>query len=108
MPQGLEVYNASGVKILSVTDRLTKYVGYIDITQANASGSISVQLPQGNLMFASFIPSDFAFPTPAYGSYPSFPSISVSGNVLSWSYGARPSWILQTAPVYGRLIYGGY
>lgn len=39
MAFGLEIYNPSGVKMLSVTEALTKYVGIITLGQNASNGS---------------------------------------------------------------------
>jgi hypothetical protein len=79
MVQGVEVYDASGNLTLSVTDRLTKLLGAV-----NVSSSGSLTLPAalaGNSYWFAFIPSTSGFTgTP--------PVISVSGTTLSWTYPA--------------------
>lgn len=42
MSQGIEVWNASGQKILSVTDTITRVLGTVTIDGSQQSGSISV------------------------------------------------------------------
>lgn len=41
MPQGLEVYNASGQVILSITDRTARFIGSF-LTGGNETGSVTV------------------------------------------------------------------
>lgn len=42
MSQGIEVWNASGQKILSVTDTITRVLGVVTIDGTQQSGTISI------------------------------------------------------------------
>jgi hypothetical protein len=80
MAAGLEVYNASGVLRLSLTDRITRYIG----TQytGTADGAISdPALALGEPWFLVTPNGDGANVAKAE------PSVSISGTTLSWSFG---------------------
>lgn len=91
MPQGLEVYDSSGVLKLSITDRLSRVLGSIDIS---TNGSIIVAGFADGTPWVTFLPWAFV-------NVPKMPSISVSGTTLSWTYPGSGN-------VSGTLIYGIY
>lgn len=94
MPQGLQVFDASGNEILSVTDRISRVLGVTTIT-ANSAGSVS------SAGFSGLSPFWFCVPITSFDSYlPEF-SFNAGTNTLSWTW-----------PVAGsadcRLVYGAY
>lgn len=74
MSYGLEVYDASGNVILTVTDRITRLLGTATF---NASGSVT------DARFADGTPWWFVQPTTSSGN--ESPDITFSGTTLSWS-----------------------
>ena len=79
MAQGIEVYDASGNLTFSVTDRLTKLLGAVNVS---SSGSLSLPAAlAGNDYWFAFIPS-----TGGFSGTP--PVISVSSSTLYWTYPA--------------------
>jgi hypothetical protein len=94
MPQGLQVWDASGNLILDLTDRLGRILGISTLTPPT-DGSV--------------INADFATGTPFWACVPvssgraPVPNVSFSGTTLSWDFVAGISY----GPSY-RLIYGVY
>jgi hypothetical protein len=80
MAFGLEVYNTSGVKMLSVTEALTKYVGVITLGQnANSGSQVFADLaggrPFAEVLRTSTDPGLWATPV-----------ISFSGTTVYWTF----------------------
>jgi hypothetical protein len=80
MSFGLEVYNPSGVKMLSVTEALTKYVGVITLGQNANNGSQVFPELAGGRPFASILRTS---------TDPGLwitPRITVSGTTATWTF----------------------
>lgn len=93
MPQGLEVYNASGVLEMAVTDRLTRIIGETTATGGTAGSVTNAGLATGSpFWWVSRDSSSF---------YSIEPSITVSGDTLSWT------WPISTTGSF-TIIYGVY
>lgn len=90
MPAGLQVWDAAGNLMVDASTRLTKIIGS---AQMSGSGSVGVTAPEGNELWAFFIPSGDGYV---------FPSIGISGSTISWSYPGSDS------RVPGLLLYGSY
>ncbi|KKW92244.1 hypothetical protein YP76_09920 [Sphingobium chungbukense] len=88
----MEYYDAAGVLVASVTTKVFKILGSVSINSAsNPSGSIT------NTDFA-LGDADFFFAAIG-GAWGSFPTISISGNTISWSNPKSTTWS-------GTLVYG--
>lgn len=98
MPQGLEIYDSSGALILSITDRLTKFIGSQTIS-SNGSITISGLLP-GNQLFAIFFEDEES----ASNLFTTKPAVVVSSSSISWNY--VPYTGQPNAS--GKLVYGQY
>lgn len=80
MPQGLQVWDASGNLVLDITDSITRVVAVIDVA-AGASGTY--QLPEGRPFWYS-CNNNFSAVGSSYA-----PAVSVdSNNLLSYSAGS--------------------
>lgn len=77
---GLEIYNASGVKFLSVTDSLTKYVGIITLSNNAANGSQVFAALAGGRPFAEVLRTT-TDPT-MYLT----PIVTFSGTTATWTF----------------------
>lgn len=80
MPQGLQAWDENGVIILDLTTKLTKI-----LSQATASGSAG-SLVDNRLTLGS---GAFTIPlrSPTSSRTENYPSISISGNTISWTSG---------------------
>lgn len=79
MPQGLQIWDDSGVLKLDVTDRLTRVLGEFDTGTVN--GSISdTNLSQGSPWYISPVPLGFV-------NEASF-TVSFTLSSISWSFGS--------------------
>lgn len=89
MPSGLQCFDAQGRLTFAATDRLARVLGVV--STGGVSGSTTSDGLAGNAAYFAFFP-DYSSP----GSR--WPSISISGNTLSWSYsnasGNVPGFIL--------------
>jgi hypothetical protein len=97
MPQGLQVFNSSGVLIVDMTDRLTRTIGEIDTGVSNGS----------------FIDPYLSTGTPWFFTLPSFDgfsvvdapcSITISGNTISWIFDLSDGAVASSR----KIIYGVY
>jgi hypothetical protein len=94
MPQGLQVYNASGQLLVDLTDRLSRLLGIATLTNPT----------DGNLTDAGFATgTPWWVCLPISGGSVSTPAVSIAGNVLSWDFDASGNY----ATTY-KLIYGVY
>jgi hypothetical protein len=93
MPQGLQIFDASGAVRVDVTNRLTKLMGSQAIS---APGSLTLSTLQGNALFACFVPNSGAFGVHCQ------PVITIAGQTITWSY---PGSINRAA---GTVFYGQY
>ena len=95
MPQGLQVFNASGVLTVDVTTRLTRITGGGNTT-SNVAGSMNI--PGVESATAFFV----CLTTPHYPynsvSTTSIPTFTLSGNTLNWT----------AAPGVASFMVGGY
>ncbi len=93
MAQGLQVFDENGTSILNTNDKVARFHGSVDI--GSSAGSITVSsLSQGNGNIFYMVICNSA-------SFWDRPTVSISGNVISWS--ASSSSTGQT-----RLYYGTY
>lgn len=100
MAAGLQVWDANGVLVLDLTDRLTRKMGELIIT-AGVAGSILVPQPStGQLWFAFSPDQNQSFIT-------WLPKITKSGNqTLSWVYEKSGNYPINA--VGGKLRYGRF
>lgn len=96
MPAGLELYRPDGTKYFGLDDHVGKQLGHVD-TGGVSTGSVNVPTTYGGTIFYMLINMDAAI-TDDLGA----PTISISGNVLSWSYGSTQS------PLNYRIVYGRF
>lgn len=98
MPSGLQAFGSDGALALSLTDRIAKLVGSV-----NVSGNGSIILPslQNNTVFYYFVPSTYS-----YQLTDVFPAFTVSGLTLSWVY--TPGYFGYGREITGTLYYGLY
>lgn len=94
MPQGIEVYNAAGRLVFNSDGRVSRSIGSASITGVDGSVTDAALLT-GDPVF--FFVSDPSF---AYRVYPTF---SISGSTISWTYPATGGLKIN-----GTLIYGVY
>jgi hypothetical protein len=80
MAFGLEIYNPSGVKMLSVTEALTKYVGVISLGQNANNGSQVFANLAGGRPFAEVLR------TSTDPGLWIVPQISFSGTTVYWTF----------------------
>lgn len=94
MTAGLQTWDAQGNLIIDITTRLSKLVGSVEV---NEPGSIAVAVPDGNELWATLL---------LHGwpdlSAQNFPSVTISGNVLSWAYAGSANRVTAT------MLYGVY
>jgi len=82
VPQGLQVFDASGNIVLDITDRLTRVLG--EVNTGAAAGSVTdAGLSSGDPWYIAFR-VDGAM----WSSADADLAISISGTTLSWSYGS--------------------
>lgn len=94
---GLQIKNLAGQVILRITDRVTRLLGSLE-TGTN-SGSFAVPLPDGGSVFIIVDTTNGS----AYSDGAVFPVITISGNVITWTFDNR-----TTGRVSLRLTYGIY
>jgi hypothetical protein len=92
---GLQCFDANGALTFSDTDHLARFIGSVAIS--NTDGSITV--PGFGALGAAFV-FFLSNGESAYGI--GCPSITTSGDVISWSYGSAPSSMRST----GIIFYG--
>ena len=97
MPQGLQVWDSSGVNVLDTTDSLMRVIGVIqNITQGDPTRTIT------NSLFGENPNRGFAisFRTSGIGTRP---TVTISGNVLTYSPGTSfdSGTILRHYMIYG-------
>ena len=99
MPQGLQIFDASGALQLTLSDRITRILGVLNIGSVY-TGQITVDTQGGTLWFyiqnaykpAADVPFDIDFPL-----------VEVrNGNILWWGYGKT------SGNKSYRVIYGVY
>ncbi|SAK71377.1 hypothetical protein AWB80_03815 [Caballeronia pedi] len=96
MAYGLECYDASGNPVLRVTDRITRYGGQFDT--GTTAGSMTIPMFGGGTPWFTVRDID-----PFSGA--SIPaSVSISGNVISWTFAASSSYPNRSV----RVTYGVY
>jgi hypothetical protein len=100
MPAGLEVFDPQGRPWLSITDRITRYLGQ-HTTQTVDDGSIYVpELALGAPWFC-------VLPTNGNPGL-SMPDITISGQTLSWRYHSFNNWLPPQYRTPFTIIYGVY
>lgn len=77
MAAGLEVYRQNGTTKFSLTQRPYNFFGYFDTGLSNGSVTINGLTPGGNLNW---------FEKPLSSFNDRIPTITRSGNVLSWTF----------------------
>ena len=77
MPSGAQVWDAAGNLTLNTPDVLYRFFGTVNT--GTSDGSVTSD------GFLQGVPMWLTFPT-SYDPSKTFPNISVSGNVLSWSF----------------------
>lgn len=95
MAAGFEVFDANGATVISVTDKLCRILGSVDIT-SNGS-TTNPGLLNGTPWWACRQIS-------ASSVDATYPNISVSGSTISWSY--NEDYVGGRVPV--SLVYGVY
>lgn len=92
MPQGLQVWNASGQLIVDVTDNLGRVLGIANVTGGAAGSVTHAGFAQGTGFWMLMGVNSYALPAPAF---------SLSGTTLSWTWpdGGSGSF---------KLVYGVY
>lgn len=88
MPQGLEVYDANGVLVIGITDRLQRVLG--SVYTGTGAGSLTVP------GFASGVPFYFVRRDGNLDSINTLQpkNVTVQGNTLSWSADGQALTIL--------------
>lgn len=81
MAFALEIYNSSGVKTLSTSDSLTKYVLSFNIPELTPNGSRVIPELAGGRPFAAVL----RLSTSPFRQFA--PLITFSGTTLYWTYG---------------------
>lgn len=93
MAYGVACYDESGNVVLSVTDRITRYGGQFD----TGTGAGSLTVP----MFSTGSPFISVRDTDPLNASSSPPEVSLSGNVISWSFDANGLNPRSVSVVYG-------
>lgn len=92
MPQGLQVWDASGRLVMDYTDRVVRIQAQVVIGPGNPSGSIDVPaLVEGDFIY--FFNSNLL---------DGFPTVGVSGTTVTWTQAAN------TVNWSGTLLIGTY
>lgn len=95
MPQGLQIFDASGNCLLDITDRLTRVLG--EVTTGAASGSITnAALTTGTPWYLG-ANTDGSICSSGEANI----VVSFSGSTMSWSYGSGTA-------VNKSILYGVY
>jgi hypothetical protein len=97
MRAGVEVFNESGALRLSITDRITRYIG-TQFTGSNDGAIVAPALSLGTPWFL-VTPNGSGSNTGRVE-----PSVSITGTTLSWSFGGLP--VNMRMPIY--ISYGVY
>lgn len=93
MPQGMQIWNAAGVLVLDLADKVSRLSGTVNIP-AGSTGSVNVpNASQGSIWYAVLV----------NGGSQYFPIVTISGSTISWS----PSTLLTPA-VAAVMLYGVY
>lgn len=104
MAAGLRIYDASGNLHLDITTRLNRFVGSHVLDGTVPNGAFSDPLLTNGTPFFTFQPQQlWGF----VNSNTAFPTITVSGITISWSYspsGASSGYLAVSGTVY----YGVY
>ena len=98
MPQGLEVWDASGQQTLSLTDRMTRVFGSVMTWGANGSAYVG-ELTIYGAFWNIVIPTIDSFWTKGCT-----PDVVLSGGTLVWTYSGDST--LTKIPV--QILYGVY
>lgn len=100
MPQGLQVWDATGRIVLDTSNRVTKIVGRVYLS--GVAGSLIVPGLLGNNVFFNFNPDPYSARIDN-----AFPAITLSGQTVAWSY--PRNYYTQDGPaITGWLTYGLY
>lgn len=94
MPQGVQVWDASGNLIIDITQRLGRVLGVATLTSPTDGSVTDAGFGTGTPFWACI---------PVATGRALVPDLSISGNTLSWDFLTGYSY----APTY-RLIYGVY
>lgn len=111
MPQGLQVFDASGNIIMDISDRVGRVLGILRIP-AGASSSLTLSGYTNGQVFAAF-QRDNSFVLDESGQQlGSVPNITVSGGTITWVSSSQfTTWLGNSVfvrPVGGWLTYGVY
>lgn len=93
MPQGLQIWDSSGVLILDTTDNTGFVLGVLDFASASQSSSLT------NANFSLGTP--FYFAQGDLANSQAIPDVSFSGATMTWTANAY-------APYNGFIYYGVY
>lgn len=92
MPEGLEVYDDKMILILSITDRLCRIIGTVEVPATDGSFTLPGWSGMGTAWAAYYPYTAIGVGLP--------PSVQVSGDSIIWSY--RPGLTRGS----GRILYG--
>lgn len=96
MPQGLQLFNASGQMILDLTSDTFNILGSFDTTTANGSFTVPETITSPDILDVF---------TVGLNGFLANPNISISGNVISWSFD-NISYIPTASRSLNRVYYG--
>lgn len=97
MTAGIKIYDALGNVVLDGTSRPPKLLGVVE--RITTAGSITVQKPDSTNTIWFYVQA-----TQRYEAGRGIPIVSISGNVISWSF--LPS--IFGSPATTNLFYGVY
>lgn len=96
---GLQIYNASNERLLTVTDSLTKYVGVISFGENSNNGSQVFPALAGGRPFAT------VFRTSTSASTWIVPLVTFSGTTVYWTF---PAYIGTSNRAACQIVVGTY
>ncbi len=96
-----QIRDAQNRIVLDLTDRLTRQMGSVSIA-AGAAGSVTVPDAGTGSVWYIFTPSAEA------ANYSYWPTVTISGDVISWSYTTTGTNGLGASAAAGVLRYGRY
>lgn len=98
MPQGLEIFNADGSLLFGTSQRLMRFVGFVDIPASNSGGSLS-----DARLASPAVPFYFTYAAMYDGGV----HITFSGSSMYWARRTFKNGQLDTFWG-GRVYYGVY
>jgi hypothetical protein len=99
MALGLQIYNASNERILSITDSLTKFVGVISFGENSNNGSQVFAALAGGRPFAT------VFRTSTSAATWITPLVTFSGTTVSWTF---PTYFNASNRAACQIVVGTY